>query len=70
MEPATLSNLVANDNGLRIFCGGCYRCVDLDVGALVARYGQAMPLPEISRRSRCQQCGAKGGSVQVVAVRW
>jgi hypothetical protein len=67
---ATLANLIANDNSLRVFCGGCQRCVDLDVGRLVERYGEGMPLPEIGRRSRCKACGAKGGSVQVVAVRW
>ena len=68
--PATLANLVINDNGLRVFCDRCGRCADLDVSRLVGRYGPAMPLPEIGRRSRCTCCGAKGGSVQVVAVRW
>lgn len=67
---ATLANLVANDNDLRVFCNSCVRCVDLDVNALVERYGGAMPLPEIGRRSRCKACGARCGSVQVVAVRW
>jgi hypothetical protein len=67
---ATLANLIANDNGLRVFCNSCMRCVDLDVQALVGRYGGAMELPEIGRRSRCKACGAKGGSIQVVAVRW
>jgi hypothetical protein len=67
---ATLDNLIANDNGLRVFCNSCVRCVDLDVGALVQRYGAKMPLPEKGRRSRCTACGTKGGSVQVVAVGW
>jgi len=70
MEPATLSNLIANDNDLRLFCDGCGRCVDADISRLVKRFGAAIPLPEIGRRSRCSECGAKGGSVQVVAVRW
>lgn len=70
MSPATLSNLVANDNDLRLFCDGCGRCVDVDVPVMVDLYGPAMPLPEIGRRSRCRVCGTKGGSVQVVAVRW
>jgi hypothetical protein len=70
MQPATLSNLIANDNGLRLFCGGCGHCVDVDVPNLADRYGLAMPLPEIGRRSRCRACGAKGGSVQVVAGTW
>lgn len=65
---ATLANLVANDNDLRVFCNSCVRCVDLDVDALVERYGGAMPLPEIGRRSRCEASGTKGGKVQVVAV--
>lgn len=68
--PATLANLVANDNGLRVFCDRCGRCVDPDVRLLVERLGSAMPLPEIGRRSRCTRCGSKGGLVQVVAVRW
>ncbi len=70
MQPATLANLVANDNGLRVFCDGCGRCVDLNVDELVSTHGEAMPLPEIGRRARCSACGGKGGSVQVVAVRW
>lgn len=67
--PATLANLVANENGLRVFCDGCGRCVDLNVGILVEHYGGATPLPEIGRRSRCTACGEKNGSVQVVAVK-
>jgi hypothetical protein len=63
----TLDNLIANDSGLRVFCDDCGRCVDLDVAKLASRLGTAMPLPEISRRSRCTACGAKGGSVEVVA---
>lgn len=70
MLPATLANLVANENGLRVFCDNCGRCVDLNVSLLVDRYGPAMPLPEIGRRSCCTACHQKGGSVQVVAVRW
>lgn len=66
---ATLANLIANDNGLRVFCNACQRCAELDVHALVGRYGEAMELPEIGRRSRCKACGAKGGNVKVVAVR-
>jgi len=60
---ATLDNLVVNDNGLRLFCNSCVRCVDLEVNALVERYGAAISLPEIGRRGRCKACGAKGGSV-------
>jgi len=63
---ATLANLVANDNDLRLFCDGCGRCADVDVGALVDQYAPAMALPEIGRWARCRGCGAKGGSVQVV----
>ena len=70
MQPATLDNLITNDNGLRVFCDDCGRCVDLDVAELASRLGAAMSLPEIGRRSRCTACGAKGGSVQVVAVGW
>ena len=70
MRPATLANLIANDNGLRVFCDGCGRCVDLDVKELTSRLGTTMPLPEIGRRSRCTVCGAEGGSVQVVAMKW
>jgi hypothetical protein len=69
MQPATLANLIVNNNGLRVFCGACYRCRDLDVDALAVRFGPAMELPEIGRRARCI-CGHKGGSVQVVAVHW
>ena len=43
---ATLANLITNDNGLRVFCDGCDRCVDLDVDVLVIRYGGDMELPE------------------------
>ena len=41
------------------------RQLDLLVG-----HGCDMPVPEIGQRSRCTECGAKGGSVQVVAVQW
>ena len=70
MQPATLSNLIANDNGLRVFCNSCYRCRDLDVEKLVGIYGRGMELPEIGKRARCGECGGKGASVQVVAVSW
>lgn len=70
MFPATLSNLIANDNGLRVFCNGCYKCRELEVNALAAKYGTGMELPEIGKRARCKDCGTKGGSVQVVAVSW
>ena len=70
MQPATLANLIVNDNGLHVFCDGCGRCVDLDVAEMVNRLGATMPLPEIGRRSRCPECGTKGGSVQVVAMKW
>jgi hypothetical protein len=29
-----------------------------------------MPLPEIGKRSRCEECGGKGANVQVVVVGW
>ncbi len=68
--PATVSCLVENDNGLRVFCDSCSRCRDLDVDRLVDRYGPKMELPEIGKRARCSECGGKGGSVQVVAATW
>ena len=67
---ATLANLTAYDYGLRVFCTACSRSTDMDVAALVAKYGLGMELPEIGRRARCKGCGGHGGSVQVVAVRW
>ena len=70
MTAATLANLIANDNDLRVFCDACGRCADLDVEALTARYGGGMEVPDIGRRSRCTKCGHKGGDTQVVAVRW
>jgi hypothetical protein len=38
MSPSSLANLIANGHGLRVFCSACYRCRDLDVGALAQRY--------------------------------
>ena len=70
MTTATLNDLVQNDHGLRVFCDRCRRCAELDVPFLVSRYGTGMALPEVSRRAKCGECGGKGGSVQVVAVRW
>jgi len=70
MNPATLANLIQNDNDLRIFCDGCGRCRDLDVFVLATTLGPSMPVPEIGRRARCTECGHKGGSMQVVAVKW
>ncbi len=68
--PATLVSLIANNHGLRVFCGSCSHVVDMDVPKLAERYGKAMPLPEIARRASCRACGGRGGSVQVVAVEW
>jgi hypothetical protein len=70
MLPAILPNLVANENGLRVFCDGRGRCVDLDVAMLIDGYGPAMPPSEIGRRSRRTSCSQKGQLVQVVAVSW
>lgn len=70
MNPATLSNVIQNDNDLRVFCDNCRRCRNLDVHALAKILGSDIPVPEIGRRARCTECGHKGGSMQVVAVRW
>ena len=67
---ATLNNLIANDNGLRVLCDTCSRVADMDVPKLIHAYGGAMTLPEIGRRARCKVSGGRGGSVQGVAVRW
>jgi len=48
---------MANDNELRVFCDSCSRCRDLDVDALVNKYGSDMELPEIGKRARCGECG-------------
>lgn len=66
---ATLQNLIANDNGLRVFCDHCHRCVDLDVEQLVNRYSASMELPVNGGKARCGECGGLGGSVQMVAIR-
>jgi len=68
--PATLANLVANDHSLRIFCDGCRRCIDLEVDEMVRHHGELVELSEIGRRSRRAECGAKGGSIQMVAGGW
>ena len=70
MNPATLANLIQNGNDLRIFCNGCGRCCDLDVHALAKTLGPEMAVPKIGGRARCAECDHKGGSMQVVAVRW
>ncbi len=70
MTPATLDNLIANDNGLRVFHDARGRCAGLNVLALIARYGGGMEVPAIGGRSRCTRCGHKGRDTQVVAVRW
>jgi hypothetical protein len=70
MIPATLANLVTNNNELRAFCYGCGRSELLDILPLIHRYGDDMALPEIGQRLRCQGCGARTGGVQVVAIRW
>ena len=67
---ATLANLTAYDYGLRVFCDHCSRHADIDVQALIKHYGDGMELSEIGHRARCNGCGGKGGSVQVVAVKW
>ena len=67
---ATLDQLTRLNQGLRVFCDACQRCADLNVKQLNATYGPSMPLPEIGKRARCSKCGYRGGSVQVVAVKW
>jgi len=69
-EASHLTNLIQNNNELRIFCNGCGRCHDLDVHALAKTLGPEMAVPAIGRRARCIECGHKGGAMQVVAVRW
>jgi hypothetical protein len=64
------ANLLTNDSDLRANCDACGRSELLDIPTLVARFGEAMALPEIGQRLRCQGCGAKIGGVQVVSVRW
>ncbi len=66
--PATLSNVIKNNNGLRVFCGGCSRVRDLDVHALSKRFGGGFSVPDVGRRARCQACGHVGGQMQVVVL--
>ena len=65
---ATLHSLIENGYGLRVFCSKCQHCAELDVAALAERCDGDTTLHEIGRRTRCNECGGKGGEVQVVAV--
>jgi hypothetical protein len=69
MNPATLANVIQNNNDLRIFCDGCGRCHDLGVHTLAKTLGPEMAVPEIGRRARCTEYGHWGGSMQVVVAR-
>jgi hypothetical protein len=67
---AKLQNLIQKDNDLRVFCSGCHHCWELDVDALISRFGSGMELREIGEWPRRVECGSKGGGVSVAAVRW
>ena len=66
---ATLATLLSNNHGFRVFCDACKHVADIDVEAIAAKYGRGVMLTEIGAKTRCNECGGLGGSVQVVAVR-
>ena len=63
-----LSNVLENNNGLRIFCHYCMRCWDLNVDLLSKRYGKNVSLTDIANRAKCTKCGHKKATIQVVAL--
>jgi len=53
---------------LRAMCHWCSYTVTLDHEALIDRYGENYPIPELNEKLRCTRCGSRDGKVQV-AVR-
>ena len=41
-------------------CDACQRYTNLDIPALVARYGAHLPIAKLKARLRCDQCGRPG----------
>ncbi len=50
---------------LRALCHGCYYTKTLDHEALINRYGENYPIPELNTKLRCTRCGSRDCKVQV-----
>ena len=57
----TLADIKAAKLQLRLWCERreCWRGVDMDLDALIARFGETMPLQAVLERARCEKCGAR-----------
>jgi hypothetical protein len=64
-EPATLASTLAWDHYVNVRCLDCHRSVDLDMAALIDRYGRDLPIPVLGERLVCSKCGKRG--VYIVA---
>lgn len=64
LEP--VGALLANGKRLRLECVGCGREAAVDLGALVARYGDGLTLLDVQRLGRCTGCGVKGRNRVIV----
>jgi hypothetical protein len=57
----TLADIKARKLLLRLCCERreCWRGVDVDLNALIARFGETMLLQAVLERARCEKCGAR-----------
>jgi ribosomal protein L37E len=63
----TLGDLVAHDYGLNVTCERCRHRSDLDMAALIQRFGADFRYvgPTLDRHLVCGRCGEKTVAVQI-----
>ena len=67
MTVATPTNLIKNDNSLRLTFNNCHRAITRDLPYLNRKYGGNRELPKIAARAKCSACGKKGSNVTFIA---
>jgi hypothetical protein len=61
----TLGAALDNELELIVGCDACGYSAPVDVAALIDRFGQAFPVPDIEIKARCATCGESKAWVRV-----
>ena len=58
-RPVTLAELAIQGLDVWVWCNGCYHHAVLPTSALTAKLGPDYPVPYVSRRTVCRECGSR-----------
>ena len=58
-NPATLSDLSAEDMGVFCWCNRCNHNAEVSTSLLINRLGPLFPVPKLGSLMRCSECNAR-----------